>query len=67
MTTDEIARVHDICCLIRKTLIKIESADHMHDVANMCTWAVADIMMIQKLAAHRARIIHTDLQRRANK
>lgn len=67
MTTDEIARVHDICCHIRKTLIDIEHADHMHEVSDLCTWAVRELMLIQKLAAHRARIVHGDLQRKDNK
>lgn len=67
MTTDEQATIHDICNFIRKTLVKMENADYMYDVANMCTWVVGDLMRIQKLAAHRARIVHTDLQRKANK
>ncbi len=62
MTTDEQAAVHDICNSIRKTLVRMENADHMHDVSDMCAWAVSDLMRIQKLAAHRARIMHSDIK-----
>lgn len=67
MTTDELDRVKHLCSVLHKIITKIENAETMHEVSNLCVWAVGDLMALQRLAAHRMLIMHTDLQRKANK
>lgn len=62
MTTDESARLRDICRTLRRIVDGIDDAESLHEASELSAWAVNELMSVQKMSAHRMRIMRSDLK-----